>query len=643
MSGLDLTGDLARRRGRGRLIAVVLVLLLAAGAAAAWYLTRPPAPDEVAVAFAAAWDEGDPGRAPVTPAPAAVSSSWEAIREGMGEAPVDVTLDAVTPDAEDDTVATADLTVTWTLPGERTWTYATTAPMTRADDGWTVAWSSNVAHPELVDGAVLRTRRTTPERADVLGADGTPLVTDREVVEVGIQPSRVDDLDATVAAVREVLELDLEGLEGRIEAADPDHFVPVVPLRRDDYEAVRERIQPIPGTVFQTSERQLAPTSDFAGATLGRTGEVTAEMIEEDPDRYQVGDVAGRSGLQRTYDEQLAGRPGLQVVTVPPEGSDLEPATLFSVEPEPGEPVTVTLDLDVQRAADAALAGQDEFPTSLVAIRVSDGHVVAVANGPANGGLDLALTGRYAPGSTFKVVTTAALLEEGVVAPDDEVDCPAQLVADGRAFTNAESQALGRVPFRTVFANSCNTAFVGLSGELAPEALRDTAATFGLGHEAALGVDAFTGDVPVTESVTEHAAAAIGQGRILASPFAMADVAAAAARGAALTPSLVVADGPEPTPAPLPDAAAAALPELMRAVVTDGSGGALEGVPGGPVHGKTGTAEYGTESPPRTHAWFIGWQDDVAFAVLVAETPDAYGGQVAAPIAADFLTRLAAG
>src|SRR5690606_4515581 len=113
-----------------------------------------------------------------------------------------------------------------------------------------------------------------------------------------------------------------------------------------------------------------------------------------------------------------------------------------TAEVEPGTPVTITLTEEVQVAADVAVAGQDEFPTSLVAVRVSDGHVLAVANGPANGGLDLALTGRYAPGSTFKIVTTAALLAGGAT-PDAEVACPAEIVVDGRPFTNAEDQALG--------------------------------------------------------------------------------------------------------------------------------------------------------------------------------------------------------
>jgi cell division protein FtsI/penicillin-binding protein 2 len=80
------------------------------------------------------------------------------------------------------------------------------------------------------------------------------------------------------------------------------------------------------------------------------------------------------------------------------------------------------------------------------------------------------------------------------------------------------------------------------------------------------------------------------------------------------------------------------LRDLMRAVVTDGTGTALKAVPGGPVHGKTGTAEFGTRNPPDTHAWFTGYQGDVAFAVVVEG--GGFGAKVAAPIAADFLQRL---
>jgi cell division protein FtsI/penicillin-binding protein 2 len=92
-------------------------------------------------------------------------------------------------------------------------------------------------------------------------------------------------------------------------------------------------------------------------------------------------------------------------------------------------------------------------------------------------------------------------------------------------------------------------------------------------------------------------------------------------------------------PAPLDAKAAGVLQDLTAAVVDRGTGQVLKGTPGGPVHGKTGTAEFGTRNPPQTHAWFVGYQGDIAFAVLVEEGKS--GGTVAAPLVKKFLTSLA--
>jgi cell division protein FtsI/penicillin-binding protein 2 len=224
--------------------------------------------------------------------------------------------------------------------------------------------------------------------------------------------------------------------------------------------------------------------------------------------------------------------------------------------------------------------------------------------------------------------------------PDDTVPCPATATVDGRSFGNAERSQLGDVLFVTAFAQSCNTAFVELSRRLESRALEATAEQwFGIGRRGDLGIGAFAGQVPPEQSAVEVAAAAIGQGAVLVSPLIAADVAATVARGRWQEPRLLIDPaGEQQTADDLPSAGV--LRQLTRAVVTDGSGGAVRGVPGPDVHGKTGTAEYGDEDPPRTHAWFIGYQDDLAFAVLVAETADSFGGQVAAPIAAQFLTAL---
>jgi cell division protein FtsI/penicillin-binding protein 2 len=155
-------------------------------------------------------------------------------------------------------------------------------------------------------------------------------------------------------------------------------------------------------------------------------------------------------------------------------------------------------------------------------------------------------------------------------------------------------------------------------------------------------VEVFPGDVPAPASEVERAAAVIGQGRTLVSPAAMAQVAATIARGSAAPARLVL----DPAPAAAATAATAADPaqlaavrDLMRQVVLSGTASALADVPGGPVHAKTGTAEHGTDSPPRTHAWTIGFQDGTAFAVLVEDGRS--GGAAAVPVAEAFLRAIA--
>jgi cell division protein FtsI/penicillin-binding protein 2 len=159
------------------------------------------------------------------------------------------------------------------------------------------------------------------------------------------------------------------------------------------------------------------------------------------------------------------------------------------------------------------------------------------------------------------------------------------------------------------------------------------AATFGFGGYD-LPVPAFTGRFPPPRDVVERAAAAIGQARVEASPLHMASVAAGVSSGTWRAPRLVRSAPPGPEK---PISVAPTLRELMRLVVTSGTGTAAN-IAGAPVYGKTGTAEFGTRQPPQTHAWFVGFRNDLAFAVLVEG--GGFGGDVAAPLAARFLQSL---
>jgi cell division protein FtsI/penicillin-binding protein 2 len=240
------------------------------------------------------------------------------------------------------------------------------------------------------------------------------------------------------------------------------------------------------------------------------------------------------------------------------------------------------------------------------------------------------------------VVTSLALLRAGV-RPSSLLSCPATTVVTGKRFKNYSdypADGLGRIPLSTAVANSCNTAFLNERDTVSQADLARAAASLGFGVDHDVGFPAFFGSVPATDaeagSETGHAASMIGQGRVVASPLAMAAVAASVGKGAAVVPRLLVGQRVDGQPAPpVTGTQAGQLRELMRGVVTRGSGSFLATVPGPPVLAKTGTAEFGSGEPLRTHAWMIAVQGDLAVAVFV-DVGDS-GSRTAGPVLERFL------
>jgi len=364
---------------------------------------------------------------------------------------------------------------------------------------------------------------------------------------------------------------------------------------------------------------------DRSGASVSADPDLTANLIGD------VGpDGVGTSGLQRAYEDVLAGPPGTALAVTNPVTAEV----ITTIEQWPGAPVAplvTTLDLRVQRAATAALAGA-AGRAALVAVDTGSGDVLAIANNPVEG-LPAALAGEYPPGSTFKIVTASAALRAGF-APGSAVDCPASLSAGGRTFSNASSVVPGPTTLAGAFAVSCNTAFIEVGRQVGTPALLAAGESFGFGFGPPLPVASVSGSVPEPDSDVVAAADAIGQGTVTASPLHMASVAAAVANGAWVQPHVVACGECDSRSI----SGAAGLRDMMRQVVTAGSGRAVAGVRGGPVHGKTGSAQVAGGG---AHAWFVGWQGSVAFAVFVEFGGS--GAESAAPLAAAFLTELAVG
>jgi cell division protein FtsI/penicillin-binding protein 2 len=544
-------------------------------------------------------------------------------------------------------IASAAVKLDWTLPGGTPWSYESTVRLTKRDtDGWRVIWEPAVVHSELTAGDRLELRRRTADRADVLGGDGKPIVTQRPVVTVGVTPAKITDQAALFKELGKLfksidVDIDLKNVGERVkDATDENAFIDVVTLRRPDYDKIRTRIRALDGTVFAEGERNLAPSRPFARALLGTVDAATREDLDANPDGLRENDQVGHGGLLQRYDAQLRGTPGQSVVIArrtPDE--QVEDSQLFGIEPIAGKPITTTLDIRTQNAAEAAVA-KEKQPSALVAVRISDSSILAVANGPAGAAVNTAMTGQVPPGSTFKMVSTLGLLDKKAVTLDGEVDCPKTKKVSGRSFKNSHDMVLGSVPFRTDFAKSCNTAFVNLAPKLGADGLRDASAKLGLGVKWDLGADAFTGTISPADSPTELAAATFGQGAPAARPPPAPAAPAAGPRGRFVQPRLVTDPAPTAPAAEGPKLAESSVQPLrtmMRAVVTDGTGTALADVPGKPVSGKTGTAEF-KDGEQETHAWFVGWQGDIAFAVMVQK--GGAGAEAAVPIAERFLTAL---
>jgi cell division protein FtsI/penicillin-binding protein 2 len=561
--------------------------------------------------------------------------------------------------------------------------------------GWRAVWSTVLLAGDVVDDAAeLVETRQRAARGRIMAADGTALVEDRGVVDVGVNKPLVTegtDPGDVARQLAEVLEIDPGAYADKVAAAGPQAFVPALTLR-DGEAGAYDFTEFGQAVLVQAGTLPLAPSRQFARALLGVAGEATAEIVDASEGAIEPGDVVGLSGMQRTYDELLRGTAGATLRIVPPEegdageggegggggaggGAETDPADanppagtnppagadqageqppdqttpthpeieLVSIAPRAGRDVVITLDAAIQDAADNALVAAGQVPAALVAVRPSTGALVAVANSTATEGVNIALDGRYPPGSVFKVVTALAMIRQGM-NPDTPVNCPGSLDVDGRQFGNYSGyprSGIGQITLGRAFALSCNTAFLGAAGSIPQAALWDAAADLGVGAGMPIGVDAFAGDVPAEADGTEHAAEMIGQGHVLVTPAVMAVVAASVQAGARVTPTLVT-DPPNAgsdyaqAPSGLTPEEAAILRAMMRQAVTNGTADFLEGLPG-EVGGKTGTAEFGSATPPETHAWTIATDPSNDLAVAVIVEGGASGGEVAGPVVANFL------
>lgn len=569
------------RRALGALLAAVLVL---AGCSDA-----EDRLDATVRGFADALSHGDAAAAAaLTTDSAAASDTLGTLFASLG---TDVRFDVADRRREED-AATFTLSATWKFgPGKTTeWTY-TAEGRARADgDDWTVDWNPATVAPGLDAGPLSYTTLAATPAARVVDRTGADLLTQHIVTLVELSPGV--DVN-TVAAVLNPAAPTItpQSLAADLAAADGKP-VTAVTLREDDIAPIREQLAAVAGVQLRPQTRLLATDRALTSPTL--------------------------SGLSELWQQRTDSAAGWAVLAETPSG----PERVGGEDAGPVGDIASTLDIGMQRAAEAALAPL-ATPAAIVAIQPSTGALLTVAqNAPADAQGPIALTGLYPPGSTFKTVTVSAALQAGQVTPDTIVGCPGTENIEGRQIPNDDNFELGDVPLHTAFARSCNTTMGRLAVGLPADGLTEAAAQLGLGIDyVAPGMTTVTGSVPVADSPALRVEEGIGQGKVTASPFGMALVAATLARGSVPAPSLVEGEPgvPDRTPDPLPSGVDAQVQAMMRETVTGGTATQLQDIPG--MLGKTGTAEYvhGQAGEVRAHGWFVGIRGDLAVAVFISD------------------------
>ena len=536
----------------------------------------------------------------------------------------------------------------------------------------------------------IRIRPVAAPRGILFDRHGVPLVDNRPAFTLSLIPRELDRdparREVALARVAALLGLPYRDLEESVARVSPDSFLPVRVRRGltlDDVAKIEERKLELPGVIVEVEPQRTYPSSRFAAHLLGYVREANEEQLKQG--RHRRGDMVGQTGLERLLDEYLRGRDGGESIEVDAMG---RPVRLVQhTEPHPGAQVMTTLDRRVQEAAEQALEGR---AGAIVVMDPRNGDVLAMASAPAfpidrfTGTIDRdawlavvrdpehpmlnrALQTQYAPGSVFKIVVTAAGLQEGTLTPLDRVHCGGAFHLGAWTFKDWKEGGHGTVDLHRAMAHSCNIFFYQAGLKVGGAAIAKYASAFGFGRPT--GVDLQSekpGFLPKPKvrrgreiwPAGETVNMSIGQGALLVTPIQVARFMAALANGGVLwKPRLVQrverADrgtvysdpGQVMGHVDLSPVVWAFLKQSLWSVVNEGGTGAAARIPGLDVAGKTGTAQMIANSKAsrgEDHAWFAAFapvrEPEVVVVVLVER--GGKGGQVAAPIAKKILNAI---
>ncbi|MFW6390037.1 MAG: penicillin-binding transpeptidase domain-containing protein [Halanaerobiales bacterium] len=540
---------------------------------------------------------------------------------------------------------------------------------------WKINWNYEMVYPGFKSEDSFVRKRIIPERGNIYDKNGSPLAVKREIIVIGLQPSRIENRERFVAEVSKILQLRKSVVEKGISRYKdyPDWFVPLKRVTKTRFENMERKLRPIPGIIFRKAEDRVYPEKEVASHIVGYIAEAGQDWLASYPERdYQIGDRVGQNGIEKSLEFALRGKPGYKLYL---EKSNADNILILNKPVRRGEDIYLTLDMKHQRAAWEALGDKKG---SIVVLNPESGAVLALVSYPGfNPNLfslgisskewneikdnkdmpiyNRALQGTYSPGSTFKIITASAALDDDIMTTETDFLDKRKITVNGNFINNYQSVVFEEHKLKDALINSINTTMARVGLKLGKDRLIKYAERYGFNKKNKFIVPVKKSSIGNIHTDIELAWSAVGQAQVVVTPMQMAKViAVVAADGKNITPYIISKkisfkkDGvvknikiPHDTGAyadsqVIKRETAQQLKNILIKVVEDGTGEKAD-IPGITVAGKTGTAEVNNKD--NSHAWFISFApaDKPEIAAAVFCENGGVGGNVSAPITRNFL------
>jgi len=554
---------------------------------------------------------------------------------------------------------------------------------------WYLQVLKGATYQELAESNRIRPIKIRPPRGIIYDRNGRPMVENVLTFDISLVPEDASYIEETIRRLAPIVKMKPEAIRDALEQAESvrGKYEPVKIKEEapwDEVALAEARQEDLPGVIVEPEHRRYYPYGGMASHQFGYIGKLTRSQKKQE--HTDTGLLVGQGGLEKVYEKLLSGTAGRRMIQVNAAGVKVK--DLGIEEPKPGTDLYLTLDLDVQRAAEEGLGAR---AGSVVAMDPNSGEILALvshptydpnlfprgisprdwvklSNDPSHPLYNRAIQSVYPPGSTFKIVVSLAGLDSGKIDPQEKITCTGSLRTGRKTFRCWKKGGHGQVDFYKGLVESCDVYFYTMGDRMGFDLVAEYARRLGLGSKTDIALaDEKPGLIPTAawkrEKVHEpwypadNFMNSIGQGFVLVSPIQAAQMIGAVANGGVFYQPMLLKrtrsreTGAEKIFSLRVKRRTDFKPEALEAVrsgllgVTSEAGGTAHGAatPLAAVAGKTGTAQVIEQktaggklsATTQDHAWFVGYApaDDPKIAVAVVVEHGGHGGAAAAPVA----------